>query len=56
MSPSAPAGTIAASRFEVEDAEEDESALSEVVEFIRVAVLLLHTEIEGGGARRGTVH
>jgi yecA family protein len=48
-------GTIASSRFEVEDAEEDESALTEVVEFIRVAVLLLHTELEAG-PRRGTVH
>jgi hypothetical protein len=49
-------GTIAASRFEVDDAEEDESALSEVLEFIRVAVLLLHTELDAGAAPRGTVH
>jgi uncharacterized protein YgfB (UPF0149 family) len=48
-------GTIAASRFEVDDAEEDESALSEVLEFIRVAVLLLHTELESAGPR-STVH
>jgi len=49
-------GTIAASRFEVDDAEEDESALSEVLEFIRVAVLLLRTELDSTPAPRGTVH
>lgn len=36
---------IAASRFDYDDAEEDESALSEVLEFVRVGVLLLHTEL-----------
>ena len=38
-------GRIAASRFDYDDAEEDESALSEVLEFVRVGVLLLHTEL-----------
>ena len=38
-------GTIAGTRFEYADSEEDESALSEVIEFIRVGVLLLHAEI-----------
>lgn len=38
-------GTIAASQFEYDDAEEDESALVEVLEFIRVGVLLLHAEL-----------
>jgi uncharacterized protein len=38
-------GTIAASHFEYDDAEEDESALVEVLEFIRVGVLLLHSEL-----------
>ena len=38
-------GTIAASNFEYSDSEEDESALAEVIEFIRVGVLLLHTEL-----------
>lgn len=38
-------GTIAGSRFEYENAEEDENALAEVVEFVRVGVLLLHTEM-----------
>lgn len=37
--------TIAASRFEYDDAEEDESALVEVLEFIRVGVLLLRSEL-----------
>jgi len=38
-------GTIAASRFEYDDAEEDETALTEVLEFIRVGVMLLHAEL-----------
>lgn len=38
-------GAIAASQFEYDDAEEDESALVEVLEFIRVGVLLLHSEL-----------
>ena len=38
-------GRIAASRFDYDDAEEDETALSEVLEFVRVGVLLLHTEL-----------
>lgn len=38
-------GTIAGSRFEYADAEEDENALAEVIEFIRVGVLLLHAEL-----------
>jgi hypothetical protein len=48
-------GTIAASHFEYADAEEDENALAEVIEFIRVGVLLLHAELN---APRGatTVH
>ncbi|MEO8803062.1 MAG: UPF0149 family protein [Rudaea sp.] len=36
---------IAASRFEYADNEEDENALTEVIEFIRVGVMLLHTEL-----------
>jgi uncharacterized protein len=39
--------TIAASNFEYSDSEEDESALAEVIEFIRVGVLLLHAELAG---------
>jgi uncharacterized protein YgfB (UPF0149 family) len=39
-------GRIAASRFDYEgDEEEDESALGEVLEFVRVGVMLLHGEL-----------
>jgi yecA family protein len=41
--------TIAASSFEYDDAEEDENALTEVLEFIRVSVLLLHAELALSG-------
>lgn len=41
---------IAGSHFEYGDSEEDESALIELAEFIRVGVLLLHTELR---TRRG---
>jgi uncharacterized protein YgfB (UPF0149 family) len=49
-------GTIAGTRFEYADSEEDESALSEVIEFIRVGVLLLHAEIASAPTGRHTVH
>ena len=49
-------GTIAASQFDYDDAEEDESSLTEIVEFLRVAVLLLHAELQGAPPRRATVH
>lgn len=49
-------GTIAGSRFEYADAEEDESALAEVIEFIRVGVLLLHAELATAGRSGKTVH
>jgi uncharacterized protein YgfB (UPF0149 family) len=45
-------GRIAASRFDYDDAEEDETALSEVLEFVRVGVLLLHTELTRPRAAR----
>jgi uncharacterized protein len=48
--------TIAGSRFEYKDAEEDENALTEVVEFIRVAVLLLHAEMTSAAHANATVH
>ena len=38
-------GTIAATRFEYAGNEDDETALAEVIEFIRVGALLLHTEL-----------
>lgn len=50
-------GRIAASHFDYDDAEEDESALSEVLEFVRVGVLLLHTELTKPRAAAGrSVH
>ena len=48
-------GAIAGSRFEYADSEEDENALAEVIEFIRVGVLLLHAELAGGSVN-ATVH
>lgn len=49
-------GTIAGSRFEYENAEEDESALAEVIEFVRVGVLLLHAELGVPQPRDVTLH
>jgi len=49
-------GSIAGTRFEYADSEEDENALTEVIEFIRVGVLLLHAEIASGAAGSATVH
>jgi hypothetical protein len=47
---------IASSRFDYDDAEEDETALSEVLEFVRVGVLLLHAEMRKPRSARHTVH
>jgi uncharacterized protein YgfB (UPF0149 family) len=44
--------TIASSNFDYGDDEEDEDALSEVVEFVRVGVLLLHGEFDDVPARK----
>ena len=49
-------GTIAGSRFEYADADEDEGALAEVIEFIRVGALLLHAELTNAGRAGHTVH
>lgn len=49
-------GTIAATRFEYADGEEDETALTEVIEFIRVGVLLLHAEILAASPASATLH
>lgn len=38
-------GTIAASRFDYDGDEGDEAALIEVLEFVRIGVLLLHAEL-----------
>jgi len=47
-------GTIASTRFEYADNEEDETALAEVIEFIRVGALLLHTELSNVAPLPGT--
>ena len=50
-------GTIAGTHFEYADRDEDESALSEVIEFIRVGVLLLHAElVKTGAPKKVTLH
>ena len=41
-------GTIAASHFDYSGTEEDERALAEVTEFVRVGVLLLYSELDPG--------
>ncbi|HET7925427.1 MAG TPA: UPF0149 family protein [Rhodanobacteraceae bacterium] len=47
---------IAGSQFAYEDAEEDENALSEVLEFVRVGVLLLHAEMRKPRKPTHTLH
>lgn len=47
-------GTIAASSFDYSGEEEDETALSEVLEFVRVGVLLLYSEFDRKTQRRAT--
>ena len=49
-------GRIASSSFDYDDAEEDETALCEVLEFVRVGVLLLHAEMRKPRSTRHTVH
>jgi len=49
-------GTIAGARFEYADEEEDENALAEVIEFIRVGVLLLHAELNTASRGKTTLH
>jgi len=50
-------GTIAGSSFEFQDADEDEDALIEVQEFVRMGALLLHTECTASDdPASGTVH
>ena len=45
-------GNIAASSFSYGGGEEDEAALAEVLEFVRVGVLLLHAELDPGPTAR----
>jgi len=50
-------GTVAASSFDFGNESEDEDALIEVHEFVRMAAMLLFTECSAGDASRGgTVH
>ncbi len=50
-------GTIAASSFDFGDEDEDEDALVDVHEFVRVAALLLHTECTAHDpSASGSVH
>ncbi|MFC5524546.1 UPF0149 family protein [Rhodanobacter ginsengisoli] len=50
-------GTVAASAFDFGNESEDEDALIEVQEFVRVAAMLLHTECAARDAStRGTLH
>jgi len=48
-------GTIAGSSFDYAGGEEDETALAEVLEFVRVGVLLLYSELEPEPVRRRLV-
>ncbi len=49
-------GTIAATRFEYAANEDDEAALAEVAEFIRVGALLLHAELHAAPRSGATLH
>lgn len=49
-------GSIASSDLDYEDPEADEAALEEVVEFIRVAVLLLHSDCVLGPRHRRSLN
>ena len=48
--------SIAGSRLEYAESEEDENALAEVIEFIRVGVMLLHTELSSMDKCKPTLH
>lgn len=48
--------SIASSRLEYAETEEDEKALAEVIEFIRVGVMLLHAELSTTGDAKRTLH
>jgi uncharacterized protein YgfB (UPF0149 family) len=49
-------GTIAASSFDFGNEDEDEDALIEVQEFVRVGAMLLHVECAAHGPSSGSVH
>lgn len=46
---------IARAELSFEDDEDDANALEEIIEFVRVAVLLLHSE-HGGDSKQSTLH
>jgi len=48
--------TIATTRFEYAANEDDEAALAEVIEFIRVGTLLLHAELHAAPKPGATLH
>lgn len=47
---------IAGAQFTYGDAEEDETALAEVIEFVRAGALLLHAELTAAAPAHPTVH
>ncbi|WP_158880258.1 UPF0149 family protein [Rhodanobacter sp. L36] len=49
-------GVIAASSFDFDNQEEDEDALIEVHEFVRIGAMLLHAECAAHDSSSGTVH
>ncbi len=49
-------GRIAASDLSYENSEADENALAEIVEFVRVAALLLHGDCVDGAHRQRQLH
>jgi uncharacterized protein YgfB (UPF0149 family) len=49
-------GRIAASSLSYEGDESDEEALTEIVEFVRVAALLVHSDCVGSAQRRKQLH
>jgi uncharacterized protein YgfB (UPF0149 family) len=49
-------GIIAASSFDFDNQDEDEDALIEVHEFVRIGAMLLHTECAAHDSTSGTVH
>jgi len=49
-------GRIAASDLSYEDSEADEAALAEIVEYVRVAALLIHGDCVQGAHRKRQIH
>jgi uncharacterized protein YgfB (UPF0149 family) len=49
-------GRIAAAELSYDESESDEEALAEIVEFVRVAALLLHGDCAQAARRRQRAH